>query len=346
MADSKNKKTTTKPVTKATPKATKAKTSTSSATKSVTKTKTAAKKPETKVTEKKSVAASAAKTSGAASTKASSAKSEAPVKSSTKSDVKETVEKTTQNNTKKAASNTPDKTVKKEKGAGSGKASLALLFSMAALGLSGYSYYQQHLSPQVQSSQGALLSGVNEIKSNVTEFGTVVSGLQQEVKDFKQSQDQYITQDTLTSTVKESVEKAVQNLPDLPNIGPSAVQLEGQEDANVPNSSSGTDVTPESAIESAGESQQSGVSENSSEQIDADSGTGAEVSGASEDKALENTGVPGATTKAVSSGDQTGQDVETAEAVEDESFWSWDRAKKDLKEMLNSVIKIEKTEQN
>ena len=185
------------------------------------------------------------------------------------------------------------------------------------MGLSGYNYYLQNLSPQSKQSQNSLLTGVNEIKSNVTEFGTVITGLQKEVQDFKESQSQYITEDTLTAAVKEGVDKAVQNLPDLPDIGPKSLGLETQEEA---------------------EKNQLETQDN----LDATNATGS-LGGNSKETDQVTTDVTTTHSEVSTSVDKQ----ETSnEQIEDDSFWSWNRAKRDMKDMLKSFIKIEKTEQD
>ena len=221
-----------------------------------------------------------------------------------------------------SAKTTSSKTApsKKEKRSGSGMAFLALLCSLGALGLSGYNYYLQNLSPQSKQSQDSLLIGVNEIKSNVTEFGTVITGLQKDVQDFKASQAQYITKDTLSTAVKQGVDIAVQNLPELPNIGPKSLELDSK-----------------GQNESAADGQTTGSQEKDGQ---------VEVQDSSVDntKQANQTTADGAAITSSSESVDTGQ--ASTEQAEDDSFWSWGRAKKDIKGMLNSFIKIEKTDQN
>lgn len=205
---------------------------------------------------------------------------------------------------------------KKEKRSGGGIAFLALLCSIGALGLSGYNYYQQNLAPQSNQSQDVLLSGVNDIKSNVTEFGTVVAELQQDVKDFKASQNQYITEDALVSVVKESVDDAVQNLPDLPNIGPKPISEKDESQREI--AAQGNSSQDSSAIGDA-----------SVQVLNSDKVNG------------KNVDDPSIKSEEISS---VSDDVSSAE--EEDSVWSWDRAKNDMKGMLNSFIKIEKTKEN
>ena len=224
---------------------------------------------------------------------------------------------------KVTASTAPAKTsVKKEKRSGSGMAFLALLCSLVALGLSSYSFYEQKFSPQAKQSQDVLLSGVNDIKSNVndikssvTEFGSAVSGVQKDVSDFKASQEQYITKDTLVSTVKESVDDAVKNLPDLPDIGPKEVEPET-------NSISTT-------------------AQDNAEQLDP-----AENSELAEQGDVIAPSTPTTDTENKETTDNTQADTTSETTTEpDDSTWSWNRAKKDLNEMFKGFIKIEKIDQ-
>ena len=226
---------------------------------------------------------------------------------------------------KEAASTAPVKTsVKKEKRSGGGMIFLALLCSLVALGLSGFNFYEQRFSPKAKQSQDVLLSGVNEIKSNVneiksnvTEFGSVVSGLQEDVSGFKASQEQYITKDTLVSTVKDSVDDAVKNLPDLPDIGPKEVESEAN---SIATSTSVND-----------DAEQLDSNENSEliEQGDA-------IAPAT----------PTTDTENKETTDNTQDDTASETTAEsDDSAWSLNRAKQDLKEMFKGFIKIEKIDQ-
>ena len=325
MADSKNKKTTpaastakktaattkaaSKPVTKSKAAANNA---TSKATTTVKATTDSTKPATTKPATTKSATTKSA-TTKSATTKSATTKSASQGKTKESESIKAT-EKTTE---KSAAPKTATAPSKKEKSSGAGIAFLALLCSLGALGLSGYNYYLQNLSPQSKQSQNSLLTGVNEIKSNVTEFGTVITGLQKEVQDFKESQSQYITEDTLTAAVKEGVDKAVQNLPDLPDIGPKSLGLEAQEEA---------------------EKNQLETQDN----LDATNATGS-LGGNSKETDQVTTDVTTTHSEVSTSVDKQ----ETSnEQIEDDSFWSWNRAKRDMKDMLKSFIKIEKTEQD
>ena len=305
MADSKNKKTTPAAST-----AKKTAATTKAASKPVTKSKAAANNATSKATTTVKATTDSTKS---ATTKSATTKSASQGKTKESESIKAT-EKTTE---KSAAPKTATAPSKKEKSSGAGIAFLALLCSLGALGLSGYNYYLQNLSPQSKQSQNSLLTGVNEIKSNVTEFGTVITGLQKEVQDFKESQSQYITEDTLTAAVKEGVDKAVQNLPDLPDIGPKSLGLEAQEEA---------------------EKNQLETQDN----LDATKATGS-LGGNSKETDQVTTDVTTTHSEVSTSVDKQ----ETSnEQIEDDSFWSWNRAKRDMKDMLKSFIKIEKTEQD
>ena len=310
MADSKNKKTTPAAST-----AKKTAATTKAASKPVTKSKAAANNATSKATTTVKATTDSTKpaTTKPATTKSATTKSASQGKTKESESIKAT-EKTTE---KSAAPKTATAPSKKEKSSGAGIAFLALLCSLGALGLSGYNYYLQNLSPQSKQSQNSLLTGVNEIKSNVTEFGTVITGLQKEVQDFKESQSQYITEDTLTAAVKEGVDKAVQNLPDLPDIGPKSLGLEAQEEA---------------------EKNQLETQDN----LDATNATGS-LGGNSKETDQVTTDVTTTHSEVSTSVDKQ----ETSnEQIEDDSFWSWNRAKRDMKDMLKSFIKIEKTEQD
>ena len=300
MADSKTKKTT--PASSAAKK-TATKKPTTNVSKAANKTganKTAANKATSESTSVVKSAASSEKPTNAKSTSQAKPNKNSSAKAELKKSEKTTAKPTASN---PAASSKAAASSKKEKRSGSGIAFLALLFSLGALGLSGYNFYLQNLSSQSKQSRDSLLTGINQIKSNVTEFGTVVTGLQQEVHDFKASQAQYITEDTLTTVVKESVDNAVQNLPELPNIGPKLLES----DTDI----SDTKLQNESAVD------------------------GQET----QDSSVENTKQADQIT--------TGDSEKAAnDQTEDDSFWSWNRAKKDIKGMLNSFIKIEKTDQN
>ena len=305
MADSKTNKTTPAAST-----AKKTATKTKAASKPVTKSKAAA----NKATSNKTTTAKATTNSK----KPASTKSDLQGKTKESEAKKATPKATEKTTVKPAAPKTATAPSKKEKRSGGGMAFLALLCSLGALGLSGYNYYLQNLSPQSKQSQDSLLTGVNEIKSNVTEFGTVITGLQKEVQDFKASQAQYITEDALTAAVKEGLDKAVQNLPELPDIGPKPLGLdtEGETEKNQLEIQDGSDATDATGS----------LGGNSNE---TDQETATDVATANSD---------------VSASVDTQQT--SNEQIEDDSFWSWNRAKQDMKDMLKSFIKIEKKEQN
>ncbi len=218
--------------------------------------------------------------------------------------------------TKPTASQKP-----KEKGSGKGMAFLALLCAMGALGLSGFNFYQQHMSPNKAQTQDALLSGVNDIKANVTEFGTVVSDLQQDVEAFKSSQEQYVTVETLNEAVKEGVDKAVTNLPDLPEIGPVSNGVNDTVDVKreASNTTSSTNI------------QSSSVVDNGIEPLSSASG----VESSNNVSALQ----PVETGEVVAENED---DIETGE----EGAWTLSRAKQDFKDMLMGFISIKKTDQS
>jgi len=219
---------------------------------------------------------------------------------------------------------------KKEKRSGNGMAFLALLCSLGALGLSGYNYYLQNLSPQNKQSQDSLLIGVNEIKSNVTEFGTVITSVRKEVQDFKASQEKYITEDTLAAEVKKGVDNAVQNLPELPNIGPKPLGPDAEVQNNSPSDGQISDVKADGSRLEA--------QDNST--VILQDGAGTTNFGASATIDTENTAND--SEKAVNDSEKAANE----QVEDDDSFWSWGRAKQDMKDMLKSLIKIEKTEQN
>ena len=305
MADSKNKKTTPAAST-----AKKTAATTKAASKPVTKSKAAANNATSKATTTVKATTDSKKRTSA---KPATTKPASLGKTKESESIKAT-EKTTE---KSAAPKTATASSKKEKRSGAGMAFLALLCSLGALGLSGYNYYLQNLSPQSKQSQNSLLTGVNEIKSNVTEFGTVITGLQKEVQDFKESQAQYITEDTLTAAVKEGVDKAVQNLPDLPDIGPKSLGLEAQEEAEKNQLETQDNLDATNATDSLGGNSKE------TDQVTTDiTTTHSEVSTSVDKQETSN------------------------EQIEDDSFWSWNRAKRDMKDMLKSFIKIEKTEQD
>ena len=305
MADSKNKKTTPAAST-----AKKTAATTKAASKPVTKSKAAANNATSKATTTVKATTDSKKRTSA---KPATTKPASLGKTKESESIKAT-EKTTE---KSAAPKTATAPSKKEKSNGAGIAFLALLCSLGALGLSGYNYYLQNLSPQSKQSQNSLLTGVNEIKSNVTEFGTVITGLQKEVQDFKESQAQYITEDTLTAAVKEGVDKAVQNLPDLPDIGPKSLGLEAQEEAEKNQLETQDNLDATNATDSLGGNSKE------TDQVTTDiTTTHSEVSTSVDKQETSN------------------------EQIEDDSFWSWNRAKRDMKDMLKSFIKIEKTEQD
>ncbi len=268
---------------------------------------------------------SAAKTKTTPAAKAAPSKTAKPAANPTSAD-KATVAKKAEPTVAKAA----QKPAQKEKRSGSGMAFLALLCSLGALGLSGYNFYEQKLSPKTAQTQEALLSGVNDIKANVTEFGGVVTSLQQDVKDFKESQSQYITKDTLDSSVKESVDNAVANLPELPKIGPAELN-EG--DSNLSSENGGNVVEGSSSTQGALTVE----------------GTSAAESASPADGSVptEATNTEGASTSSTSveNTQEISSDTASNAAEEEESAWSWGRAKKDFKEMVMGFISIKKTDQ-
>ena len=227
--------------------------------------------------------------------------------------------------TKQDAKPAPTPQKAKEKSSGSGMAFLALLCALGALGLSGFNFYQQHMSPNKVQTQDALLSGVNGIKANVTEFGTVVSGLQQDVEAFKSNQEQYITVEALNEAVKEGVDKAVSNLPDLPKIGP--VSSKSTETLNVESGVvsddsevvTGVKVQPNTVVGKGVEPLNSQVASESLNNVSTLEPVGInEVASASEDSSEEDEG----------------------------SAWTLSRAKQDFKDMLMGFISIKKTDQS
>ena len=317
MVDSKNKKS-----------------SSGAVTEKATAVKKVEKKPANKTakTSSKASATSAPSTSSKATTsKANSDSVIAKDKNTNKANAKPSSSaKTATSN--KTASKEPAKpaTVKKEKRAGGGMAFLALLCSLGALGLSGYMFYEQKFAPQVKQSQDALLSGVNEIKSNVSEFGTVVSSLQKEVIDFKANQEQYITKDTLISTVKDSVDDAVGNLPDLPDIGPKGAET-------------GASIGKLDTVGNALDSQSESLTANTSKEAVSTKST---IDSVLPDLSGQSSGVVTGADSVESTADSTQVNTASGESVEsDEGAWSWNRAKQDIKDMFKSFVKVEKIDQ-
>lgn len=265
---------------------------------------------------------SAAKTKTATATKVEPGKTEKTVANTTPAN-KTTAAKKAEPTVAKAA----QKPTQKEKRSGGGMAFLALLCSLGALGLSGYNFYEQKLSPKTAQTQEALLSGVNDIKGNVTEFSGVVTSLQQDVKDFKESQSQYITKDTLDSAVKESVDNAVANLPELPKIGPAELN-EGD--------SSSSSENRGNMLEGSSPTQGASTVDGTSTSESASSTAGSVSTGVTntEDSStsIENT-------------QESSSDGASNAAEEEKIAWSWGRAKQDFKEMVMGFISIKKTDQ-
>ncbi len=322
MADSKKQKPSTAKSSKANPAAKKtADKSAATNAKTTTKQSSAPAAPTTTTKETTAKATSSEKTSSekTSSEKTSSEKTSAASKATDAKKVEKPVAKAVQ------------KPAQKEKRSGGGVAFLALLCSLGALGLSGYNYYEQNLSPKKAQSQEALLSGVNDIKGNVTEFSGVVTSLQQDVQDFKDSQSQYITKDTLDSVVKESVDNAVANLPDLPQIGPVELNQDG---LNASSENSSNEAEGSSQAENTSESEGSSPTEGSSS---------AEGSSSTESS---NTDGSVTSSSAVESTQENSSDTATNDAQnEEDSAWSWGRAKQDFKAMVMGFITIKKTDQ-
>lgn len=314
MADSKNKK----------PSQAKSSTPSTASKKVVDKATTVKADNATKTNNTNTTAAKATPTKAAATSVASKSVTDKTIDS--KKDGNQTVSKATE--TKKVS---PTKPVQKEKRPGSGMAFLALVCSLGALGLSGYMFYEQQLSPQTGQTQDALLSGVNEIKTNVTEFGDVVSGLQQDVIDFKEKQSQYITKDTLESVVKTGVDNAVADLPDLPSIGPDSLSSSGQQASSIEQPAN--TLTEGSVLNDGSLPSDGSLSAEGSSIAKGSSSSGEESSAPSVNNSTDGSSAESET-------------AENAQQDEDTSAWSFGRAKQDLKDMVLGFVSIKKTDQD
>jgi hypothetical protein len=212
-------------------------------TKKKTTTKSSAKSTKAKAAEKPNVGSSTNKSQ----TDAKAVSATSAIKTESKPEVVQKTEtiKKPEKPSAKAAAEKQTANKAETKRSGNGVASFALLCALGALGLSGYNLYERKFSSEAGSAK-TLLSGVNEIGNNVSEFGNVVTALQAEVTSITDKQAQFVKVSAVDLLVSKKVSEAVNEVVQGGEISTGAVSDSYLKNDTAINSYSKNDTTSSS----------------------------------------------------------------------------------------------------
>lgn len=269
------------------------------ATTKTTSSKAAAKKPVAKTT--------TSKTKAAAKKPVTKSVNQTPAKKTVEKAAEKTVVKKEASKPKAApvkttAKETSKQTTKKSGGFLSG---LALLCSLAALGLSGYMFYLLYMAGQNYQSKNASIqtavSDVASINEKLLSSDSVIEDLKKQITELKGQQQQMIDVEAVEALVSEQVAKRLEASSALVSSAEQTLDSNEKVDEALPLTAATETV---SAQDETIDKEQSTVD------------TSADVASSGE--------------------------VELE--ISDPSVWSWERAKADIKEMFSGLVTFEKAE--